>query len=85
MLDVKISFNRYKYLFNKLGLDLPTIDIFEHDSHLDESKQEKIWGSFEQFNPSIKKLEDLVSKIGSKLILPDNVSITIDDDKLRRS
>jgi hypothetical protein len=66
-------------------LDLPTIDIFEHDSHLDESKQEKIWSSFEQFNPSIKKLEDLVSKIGSKLILPDNVSITIDDDKLRRS
>jgi hypothetical protein len=82
---MKISFNRYKFLFNKLGLDLPTIDIFEHDDCLDKSKQEKIWGSFEEFNPSIKRMEDLISKICSKFILPGNISIIIDDDKLHHS
>jgi hypothetical protein len=67
VLDVKISFNRYKYLFNKLGYDLPMNDIFEHNEHLDESKQEKIWGSFEQFNPSIKKWRSLSVKSAQSL------------------
>jgi len=83
VLDVKITYNRYKYLFNKLGSNLPEVNIFVQGKSIDESEQEKIWGSFEQYNPSIKKMEELIGKVGSNFILPGNASINIDDDKLR--
>jgi hypothetical protein len=67
VLDVKISFNRYKYLFNKLGSDLPTIDIFEHDNHLDESKQEKIWGSFENSTHQSRNWRISLAKLAQSL------------------
>lgn len=82
--DVKISYQRYKFLFEKLGAGMPEVDLFVHDD--DDESQQKIWGSFEQHNPSIKKMEMLIGSTGAHFMFDGDVcGITVDDDKLRHS
>jgi hypothetical protein len=51
-----ISLQRYSFLFNHLGADLPPIDIRTgpHDAKEDE-KAEVVWGSFNQHNDVVSK------------------------------
>jgi hypothetical protein len=81
--SVQISSQRYLFMLNKLGAEMPALDVYE-GSVEDENNGTANWGNFEQFNSIVLKLEKHVASIGEKFLLP-NIDITIDDNKLRHS
>jgi len=81
---IDLTYDRFAFLFKKLGADLPPISILlgQNDAHEDE-KATEVWGSFNQYNDIVCKLERHVGEIGKGFILENITDITIDDDKLR--
>ena len=78
---VRINKEWYNFLFQKLGLDLPKLDIFVYDADAEE-RVGKIWGNFYQFNDILCKIENHIKEIGKKLKSSDmhefNLNMQID-------
>jgi hypothetical protein len=79
-----ITYNRYAFLFKKLGADLPeiSINVGYNDTKQDETA-EHVWGSFNQHNEILGKMEAHVGTIGKNFLIETICDVTIDDDKLR--
>jgi hypothetical protein len=82
--NVLITYSRYIFLMNKLGAELPVISLLNRNSEAyDEEVADKVWGSFNEYNEVIGKLERHMGEIGQKFVFEQVTDITIDDDKLR--
>jgi hypothetical protein len=83
---IRISYERFSFIFQKLGANLPTIDVNVgiNDTLMDEVA-EKVWGSFNQHNNIISRIETHVANIGHNFIMEKVTDMTIDDDKLRHT
>jgi hypothetical protein len=81
---IDIKYSRYSYIFRKLGADLPKINVNVgcDDKEQDETA-ERVWGSFNQHNDIIGKIETHIGNIGKHFLFETLSDITIDDDKLR--
>jgi hypothetical protein len=77
-----LSHERYSFLFRILGADLPEITV---NVSVDDGEQDVIpdvWGSFNQHNDVVSKLEQHVGNIGKRFLFENLTDVTIDDDKL---
>ena len=83
---LQITLERYTFLFGKLGADLPriTVNAVLNDSEQD-STAEQVWGSFNQHNTIVSKLEAHVGTVGKSFLFERLTDVTIDDDKLRHT
>jgi hypothetical protein len=80
------SHDRYSFLFRKLGADAPeiTVNAVLNDNEQDETA-EIVWGSFNQHNDIVSKLEQHVGSIAKRFLSQNVTDVTIDDDKLRHT
>ena len=68
--NVLITYSRYVFLINKLGAELPVISLLIRNSEAyDEEVADKVWGSFNEYNKVIYKLERHMGEIGQKSVL----------------
>jgi hypothetical protein len=81
-----ISHDRYSFLFRKLGADAPeiTVNAVLNDNEQDATA-EIVWGSFNQHNDIVSKLEQHVGSIGKRFLFENLTDVTVDDDKLRHT
>ena len=81
---IKITYDRYSFLLNKLGNDLPLVSVVNRGSEArDDETAQKVWGSFNDYNEIVGKLERHIGGVGQKFIFEKVTDLTIDDDKLR--
>jgi hypothetical protein len=81
---VGISYARYSYLLMKLGDNAPEISVLNRGTESqDDRAADVIWGSFNQYNEVVGKLERHMGDVGQKFIFDKVLDLTIDDDKLR--
>jgi hypothetical protein len=92
--SINIIYDRYSFLFNALGSDVAHqafgvleqrtlgVTIGPADDH-DREVLPQIWGSFNQYNAIIGKMETHIGKVGGHFLLERITDVTIDDDKLR--
>jgi hypothetical protein len=83
---INISYNRYSFIMRKLGNDLLEITVTVGINHAEEdTAAELVWGSFNEHNDIMSKLENHVGNIGKNFLFERLTDITIDDDKLEHS
>jgi hypothetical protein len=81
-----ISYERYSFLFKQLEADLPPINVHVGLNDLEEdANAELVWGSFNQHNDAVSKLEAHVGNVGRNFLREKLSDVTIDDDKLRHT
>ena len=81
---VGITYARYSYLITKLGADSVEISAVNRGTeNQDDRFADSIWGSFNQYNDVVEKLERHIGEIGQKFVLEKITDLTIDNDKLR--
>ena len=79
---LKISLERYLFLFEALGAGLPVVDTTVHDDDPEGEDTAIIWGSFHQYNPIISQIEQEFGIVGMNFIIEGNCTAAIDDDKI---
>lgn len=83
---VKITYNRYSFILRKLGAELPEIAISTGINDVEnDANADFVWGSFNEHNDIVTKLERHVGQIGRNFLFERLTDITIDDDKLRHN
>jgi hypothetical protein len=76
---IKITKDRYFYLFGKLGSNVAESIV---DNNGDD---DQVWGSFNHHNDIISKLESHVGEVGKQFLVEKFQDLTIDDDKMRHT
>jgi hypothetical protein len=81
-----LTHERYRFLFRILGADLLEITI---NASVNDGEQdaiaETVWGSFNQHNDVVSKLEQHFESIGKRSLFENLTTLPFDDDKLRHT